>query len=250
MLCSSCFNKVTADFGFDSDQNEEEKLTELLQMATSNLSLIPIARTEFSQRYQEYAVQLCGVWSDRKQNLTVYKKPGKRVQITDLSLAEIILKHFGDLIKNLQISENFTNDILRRRRCSTPFPEVEHLSVDIKEVTCDIGTFGQMFPKLRALDLTLQSDIDYSFIDCELPLLENLYIRLTNDSQQRMDQIERFMRKNPQIKSIVIIGFPQNYVKIINELLPNIENFTIPTINTRNDTVRLENVKHFTYGKE
>lgn len=167
-----------------------------------------------------------------------------------MSLAENILKHFGDLIKNLYIAEDFTKDILRRRRCSTPFPEVEYLNVNIKEVTGDIGSFGQLFPKLRGLSLVLESDIDCSFIDCDLPQLEHLYIRLTNDSRQCIDQIEQFMRKNGQIKSIELSEFPHNFVKVISEVLPIIENLTIPTIDTGNDTVRLENVKHLTYGKE
>lgn len=62
LLCNGCFNEVTAGFGFGltSDKNEEKKLTDLLQMATSNLSLVPVAREEFKQRYQEYSLQLSG----------------------------------------------------------------------------------------------------------------------------------------------------------------------------------------------
>lgn len=77
------------------------------------------------------------------------------------------------------------------------FYRVEELVASISvHQTGDISPFGQLFPQLRRLSVTLEPDADYSYIDCLLPRLEQFSLKIVQitgsprSNWSRMDQIE------------------------------------------------------------
>lgn len=70
------------------------------------------------------------------------------------------------------------------------------------------------------------------------------------DAYSHRHQIERLIRKNPQIRSIETRYFPANYVKVINELLPNVENVTVSTLNYSGSELIFTHVKKFDLNED
>lgn len=131
---------------------------------------------------------------------------------------------------------------------TVPFNELEHLVLVIKSKTIAHGfmSFDKLLPKLSQMHLFLYSDVDYSFIDCELQYLEHLVLGVSSDAQNRTYQIDALLRKNTQIRYIEIAFFPTDYLKVINVLLPKLENLTLQHLDIGNESIQFEHVKCFT----
>lgn len=132
-----------------------------------------------------------------------------------------------------------------------PFINVESLNfivpIDILyKISNENITLNNLFPALKKLKMELWSHLDYSFIDYEFPHLEHLTLTVFN--WHRKDQIDSFLRKNPQLSSIDIKYSPPDYIYFIKEHLTNIENLAIYELNiSGDDMVQIENVKYFSY---
>lgn len=74
---------------------------------------------------------------------------------------------------------------------------------------------------------SLNCEADYTFIDCELPLLEHLVMFVIADNWGQTDSIDKLIRKNPQIRAFSMSRLPDSYVKFISESLPNLEELFI-----------------------
>lgn len=64
-----------------------------------------------------------------------------------------------------------------------------------------------------------------------------------DDVGNRGEQIKDLIRKNPQIRSIRCHYFPIDYLKDINELLPQLEKLSVYDFDLKNEMVHFENVK-------
>lgn len=247
LLFSSYFSVITA-FSASRDAIESEKFSELLHMASSNLSR---ANSEYHQQYLEYELQLNAdavALIGEEQKFGIYNIPNRCIKIADLDLAVRVLENFSNVIKKLYIAERFTRDILST--FMNPFENVEDLRVDMQKMAKYILSFNELFPKLQRLSLKLQSYVDYSFINCGIQKLEHLSIQISSEAWKRREQIEGLIRKNAQIKSLELNGFPSDYIKIVKEWLPNIEKLTIHGLIQLDTIIRFDHVKNLAlYGK-
>lgn len=99
------------------------------------------------------------------------------------------------------------------------------------------------------MDIILSHDLSINFVDCELPHLNQFSLCIYSDNYENKNlQIDGLIRKNPQIRSIELTGSTSHLVKVVSEVIPNIENLnlTIPDAGTENGPIRFGNVKILT----
>lgn len=225
-----------------------DKLTllDLINVGATNSRIAFIARAVFYQKYGDYRVILMehfNDWAPVYDDLIV-DTTAKRIEIQKLSLALKMFQRFGRVIKALSIFDQFSKDILESIRTPKAFEGVEDLFIGLKQNTSDVLPLNSLFPNLKALILFLQLDVNSSMFDCVLPNLKCLNVHLWNNAWNQRHSIIGLINKNPQIKSFEMYGFPPDYIKFINQALPSLENVTLFTFSTGNETVTLQNVKH------
>lgn len=100
-----------------------------------------------------------------------------------------------------------------------------------------------MFPNLRRFDFSnVDSRNDFIFVNHN-PHLEHLGIDLAHEFHNTTGIIEA-IKINPQIRSIELLhGFPNDFVKIVNKLLPNLEILSVENFDLGNTKIHFENVK-------
>lgn len=131
-----------------------------------------------------------------------------------------------------------------------PTKNVEELSFAIYGDKCNDGPLplNKLFSKLHQLELSLYSNINYSYIVCEFSHLDHLTLSISNpDAWSRADQIEMFLAKNSHIRNVEIHFTPQLSISLaeISKLLPNIENLTLHnTLELFNETAHFDHVKN------
>lgn len=254
------------NYYYDTDLD----LGALLQLAETNSTPISDLNEAFLQRYPNYSIVIVRFLNDPNNK---YKelKTEKQLLLFDLKTACDTFVYFGISIEKLDIQNSltsivdlryvaiakFANDYayasLKQLQMNfmwaqtfspfeKPFERLESFEFFYIEKLENDKTFDLLFPQLKRLSLQFLYDADYSYIECEMPHLEyiQLFIDVFPDLPRHMDQIEVFLSKNPQIRSV-----DSNLVQMINKLLPNIENLTLHTFEIgENETFRFENVKY------
>lgn len=88
-------------------------------------------------------------------------------------------------------------------------------------------------------------DIDFSMFDVHIPHLEYLEIHggWWNDTVHRI--LEGIVLKNTQIQSACVLDFPEDYIRNIDQHLPNVKKLTIRNVSTEKKPIHVKNVKHF-----
>lgn len=257
---------------------EQLDFMDLLSLTEASPDFFPLV-TEILRR-KNYEVTIRNAHSVDKLNGRSFNEfvVEKRIEITYFDLILTVLKQLGHAIRHLNVEfsyirnneaaiiSQFINEYasvsLKTLRLSyvkndtfehfiIPFEGVEelHFGIDINEFKSDISSLNYLFPRLQRLGLSLFSNVNYDFMDCELPHLKHLNLFIASEAWECKEQIEAFLRKNTQIQSLGIDFLPIDHVKIslkdINRLLPNIENLTLSTFNIGQESVRFERVKHF-----
>lgn len=96
---------------------------------------------------------------------------------------------------------------------------------------------------MRKLTLTMYSVEDLSYIDCKISHLEQLSLSIARITWNKIDMMEKNLRKNPQIKSIELKSFfPPGFAKVIEPLLPNLQNLTLSASDIGKESICFENV--------
>lgn len=252
LLCNGCF-AVTSDSDSDSlaEPTAEQEFINRLILVENEPEIYSLAFSDlFRHQYEFYEVQIYAgnvlEFYGKEHRLSINNET-EVIHIADLNLALRVLQRFGNDISRLYIGREFSKDILES--VTSPLEWVKHLRVDLSQSSSNILPFGQLFPQLNRLSLRLEGDIDYSFIDCELSNLQHLDISITSEAWKRKDQIEGMLWQNQHIESVEFSGFPMDYIKNINAMLPNVFNLTLHGFDTGQKMVHLENVKHLTlYG--
>lgn len=249
---------------------DELNLTDFLTLVKTNSQLSFLAGNLFRRRYRQYTITILAA------NASGFHENhhDKQVEIYDLNSMIEIFKNFGQWIQRLNIqnhniSKDFsmTIDQMINRHCSEslthlnlglneftleyftrPFRKVEEITVSVraKVVRSGILLFNRLFPKLRKMNLVLNSNIDYSFITFEYPHLDALSMVMSNDVWKRKERIEGLLRKNPQIQCIQIQYGPMDYVKDINAFLPNLQSLVLYTFDIGNGSLHFDHVDNFT----
>lgn len=201
------------------------------------------------------------------------------IEVYDFELTLSLLKQFGNVIRNLNIhtqklQSNHTEIInkftdkycakslvkldLKFIRSKTleqftgPFNVVEDLSfaIDVHKIGSKTQPLNQSFPNIKRLSLFMVSDIDYSFIDCNYPRLEQLSVRGLHATRfETAVAMQSIISKNPQIRNIELGTFVPNLIKIVQKLLPKIEQLTLALASSiGNYKLHFEHVKVFALG--
>lgn len=253
---------------------EQLELKDLLNLAQASAKMSPFAEQTFRWKYGNHFIGITMSESNRRRKFgrTI---DVKRIDISDFQLALDLLQYFGHLINHLHVGNKFIpnekaaaiNQAINKycsktlkqldldfikedtfKHLNTSFETVDELTfgVDLKRINSGIVPLNELMPNLIRLKLNLYSAIDYSFIDKEFRHLNQLQIFTTSEAWTRKTQIkiEGFFRKNPQITTIDMAAFPDEYIIKINQLLPNLHSLTIDAFDII-DTVEFEHVKHF-----
>lgn len=221
-------------------------LAELFNMAKTDLRLNSIAKSAYHRRFRNHQIAIVRT-DDRHDKFRIISTS---IEIRDFKTAENILQQFGNSIQNLYIAnfnldDNYSaaiNKMISKPVSGSlihldlgviksdtldqfiePFAKVEELSCSIRtnSIATNIRPFGELFPNLRKLQILLRFDLDYKFLDCEMPHLEDIDVTINTHDITR--QLDGFFQKNPQIRSINVHSFPADYVQVISKLLPNLE---------------------------
>lgn len=199
--------------------------------------------------------------------------------IYDLNVALDVFKYFGSVIQKLNIEcliESSKWEILSHsinkyciesliqldlgsvnqnslQQFTATFKNVEEFSIEIANEQKNFRILNEMFPQLRRISLKMNWEGDYSFVDCLLPHLEHVTIAVNTNTwiDEQIDllaneaTIESMMRKNPHLRSVDLNNFSIDFVKSLEQLLPNFERLTLSSFNLNDEIIQFENVKEF-----
>lgn len=251
------------------------KLEDLLSLAETSRMFGPLTNQIFRRNYHDITITRANV---NVKNILYKYAANDHMKILELSDIEMIVRiliRFEGAIKQLTIKtqnmDNLKSKMINRfvnrnvantlihlhlniikentfEQFTNPFEAVEELSFDVDTKRVNIGDLplNKCFPALRRLQLRLYSQADYRFLGCKFEQLVHLHVSVLPDAWTQKDQIEELFTKNSHIKSVELRFFPPDYVKLIGNLMPNIENLTLFEFDIGNDTVRFDNVKSFT----
>lgn len=256
--------------------NDNLPLKDWPSLAKTNSKLSLVVCDSFRRKYRDFEVKILETHSKEGKTI-VESSNNKQIQIHDFAAAVAMMMNFGHLMKRLNINSDqmakteatAINQLIQTycttlthlslgfinadtlQQFKTPFQNVQELSFIVKKSGVNGGVLplNELFPALKSL--AFHAEVDMTFIDCEFPMLEHLCAGINDDSSiaskktMLKDRIESLITKNVQIRSIDIDGFPKDYVKVINKLLPNIENLTVSSFDIGHSTLRMENVKNF-----
>lgn len=246
-----------------------------LQMTKTSPLFRAFVGDVFRRKFQDYEFEIVYANDAIHGQEMFHEFPNyHQIELYDYKLILNVLHYFGSMIKKLSITNyslddhrstvihGFVNEYVAATvkqldlgtikddtlaLFAKPLKEVEHFACSIgREQVGAILPFSQLFPKLKRLSISFNSDVDFNFVDCRMPLLERLTITIgTKAALERMKQIDGLIRKNPQIKSINCNSFPITYIEVVNKALPNIESLTVQNFYVANESLQFEQVKHF-----
>lgn len=248
-------------------------LTSLSNIAGTTRRLASLAATVFHQKYRNYQFTIINV-QENKPVKFLDQTYTKHLDIHDFKLSLHLLKYFSNSIQmlsidNIEIEEHHSAIINRYannygaasikhlnvqwikrntlEQFTVPFQEVTDFTCffNVKEMNTNVLPFDKLFPKLAKLSLMLNSNLDYGFIDCQLPNLTHLDIAASEESWKQSQPIEGLIEKNTQIRSLAVKWFPLDFVKTINRLMPNLESLKLHGF-MLNQNVHFDHVKDFT----
>lgn len=252
---------------------DQFELAELTIIAQSN-AYHSMASDIFRLKYHDYNIQFSDIGYRDPGNYHIHVNDdgnGKCIAIVDHDFGVEILKLFGNVIKRVYIQNHSNNPLhstninrmvnqvgsesithldlsyIKRdtlQQFAKPFNDVEelHLTNSQLELTYPIIPFNRLFPNLKRAEFRLNTNLEYKFIDCNLPNLVELEMY---SGHQTEFQCERLIRKNPQIRKLKVWSFANDYARTINELLPELESLTLGNFYTENGMIHFKNVKHF-----
>lgn len=205
----------------------------------------------------------------------------KTILVYGLNVSLKVLRHFGPTIKKLKIqSKRFWADEEQRiigfvneycvqsesliqldlqitqhntmKKLWGPFKSVVELGLDIvysdmQEITThNQQTLNNIFPNIRNLTLSIKSSTNMDFIG-QLPNLTYLSLKGDTINSDAADtrHYQRLLRRNPQIKSLKLVFYPNDFIRMVNLYLPDLESLSLWSFDLRNYRIFFENVKKF-----
>lgn len=264
---------------------ENLNLTDLLSIAQTNQHLSSLAVDVFRRTFSSKTVMI----HDPNFNETDDNLDGNVIYIENVETISKMLKYFGaymthinaayghnvarvksiipllDRISswiNLYCSENLIHlqidsfyDDLTLSNMNKPFKRVENVTIRgrLKELSGSSLNFNELFPALRRLYLPFLNIYNKTSLLGHFPHLEHIEISTfayTDPSRVTEASVEFILRKNPQIRSIKLSSSSLNFLKILNDLCPNLEwleldNFEMDSENKDSGEIVFKNVKTF-----
>lgn len=166
----------------------------------------------------------------------------KFIGIQQFETAVNVLESFGHFIQNLTIENNSVGDErntkiyelvrsnwkgLKRIHLTNPekyfFSDIEKpfRNVEVVEITGDfdnVYNLVKMFPMMHRLELDVNKISNFSAIDNEYKFLDDLSVKLPQDTLDGLiseEVIGRLIEKNPQIRHLKLKHLSPNLLKIV-----------------------------------
>lgn len=226
--------------------------------------LTAVARYCFRKRYKDYVVHISTPTSAANKKEIEFDDESKIIHILEKTSAKI-LRYFGYAIENVRIQylstviveylNKYTIDSLKKLtlmsikkdafvHLTKPFEKLEELSIHNK-IADEHRPFNEIFPNIRKFSFRIYSKVDINFLLCEFLRLERFEIYYPFEAGNE-ELLEKFVRKNPQLQSLVINQLTPNMCSIINKHAPHLTNLTISTsdLSIKKNTI-VEHVQHF-----
>lgn len=253
-------------------------LNALLSMVRVNSRYSDIADEVVRRKYRNYKIDIKTVFKTDGSR-SIFNEGNNNVTIYDISFALDLLKYFGhyfrainvhvykenlelvDLTKIAQYLNKYCSKSLKQLQLefieheilnefTEPFEAVEELNI-INEIyfQTEAKPLDELFPNLRRLIIYSRYDVNYNFINTELPRLEYFYIN--GDDQRELsvtnsENIRNLIRRNPTIRSLDLqLSKLPKLLTYINHFLPQLENLTLSDLHIDDERVQLKNVKKF-----
>lgn len=110
---------------------------------------------------------------------------------------------------------------------SKPFKQVKRIYMRgaYKDLGSDTLSFGELFPMLERIHLEYIVVKNTSCIDQNFPKLKHLdiFVPYTSyEDQFTESEVRAILRKNPQIRSLNIDGSNKQFLRYVNDVLPNL----------------------------
>lgn len=230
-------------------------LIDLLNLAQVNTEFANITSDVYRRLYSNYEIRIQKTDCEHFEEPCDIKSPGY-ITLRDINVLANLMKYFGNHIRKLNIwnrpyssysrekdwikvhriinkygSETLTHLQLRNvsktlwPQFLVPFKNVEMLDIEILRDT-DGMKLNQLCPKLKDLRINFFKEVNFDFIDCELPQLEHFEVKFYAGIYHT-EQIIGLIKKNPQIRSINTVPTNPEFVKLVSELLPQLENVSL-----------------------
>lgn len=260
---------------------EQMDIDGLLTVFKANLTntLSFVAIKTFQRIYRDYSVDLMRAYPDNDiyHDCEAFHvdSSSKRIEVYKFEAGSDLLQHFGCAMHKIEIQNQFfevnesavvSRFINEFARDSLTHLNLGYIKVDtfehfrfafdgVEDLTLVIETeqiqnikkfLNESFPNVQRLELSLNADIDYSFIECRFNQLKHLTLNVLPFAWNRAHQFTAFMKLNPHIKTAEIERFPPDLVKQLDELLPNVETLTLEIYDDNNEPVHFSNVRDFT----
>lgn len=251
---------------------------DLLSMVETNDNHSTLAESIFASRYSGQIIKILDPYLIG--NESVIERDGMII-IQHFGIILKTLKSFGhliskleieyDLLHNINVTEisNFINiycaDSLTDIKINSfhqdffdvmtkPFENVQYFTIEGRYTDFNSNTlkFVELFPVIRRMHLNSIAFINKScIIDHEFHHLEHFHVLVQkfNDPRNLMKKdVEQFLRKNTQIRSISLAFVNNAFVKIVSEILPNLESLMVSSFDEEGapEDIFFQNVTNYT----
>ncbi|XP_055296486.1 uncharacterized protein LOC129565530 [Sitodiplosis mosellana] len=247
----------------------EVDIYELITLVGSNKSLTYEAMELFKRKYSNKTVFITDPHMEAKYS-TIYGNT-ERIFICHFDTALEVLKMFGHLISSLRVeySESYISrnnpskinkfinlycsasltelsvdarDVNLFRDMIKPFEKVKVLFLggQFKTLASSDLSFVELFPAVHDLYLQHLQITNNKCIDQEFIHLKYLYVQLCyNDEPTQFcsneTDIEKLLRKNPQIQALSLTYSSPKFLNIVYKVLRNITDLTLISYNPRRE---------------
>lgn len=248
---------------------------DLLNLAPMSSNFADVTSVIFRRKYSNYEIRIDYLKYEHDKKPYIIMRWPKSIKIRDFEVASNVIKYFGNNIQKLYIlnheSNNYTSGsdwaginrlvneygsesltelklaVINKKlwpQFTEPFKRVELLEIEIKSDS-DGMKLNQLCPSLRKLVVRLDAKSNHDFIDCELPNLNQLDLFFLRSDDYRDKQAISMIKKNPQIRSIVVPQTTPGLNIAIAKYLPNLEYLTFNyDEDEMKEPLHFKNVKH------
>lgn len=233
------------------------------QLAETNPKFIPAIDAVIRQKYRNYELF---VTDDQYRSTNWNIVNNNTIEIYENDMSSKVLQHFAHSFQRIRIGyfktshvHKLTNELASDTlyalssyivkedtlvQYQKPFAKVVDFNCFMNsKQSGNYKAFDQVFPKLESLSISMSIDTDYSFIDCEYPHLKALYLAIGRGARNQLHSVEGLLRKNSHIREFLLNSFQGDYIKVANQLLPNIEKLILYDFDIGSETIEFKNVK-------